>query len=136
MSFQLQDNDDLMVGEINMTPLVDVMLVLLVLFLITVPALQSNLNIQLPSTATRAITDSTEPIQIGLKIDGSVFINQQLVAAEDWVKTIQMLQKNSAQTSVSIDADKQLPYENIAKFLAVLQTNGINKVKFKTLVAP
>jgi biopolymer transport protein ExbD len=135
MSFQLQDNDDLMVGEINMTPLVDVMLVLLVLFLITVPALQSNLNIQLPSTATRASTDSTEPIQIGLKIDGSVFINQQLVAAEDWVKTIQMLQKNSAQTSVSIDADKQLPYENIAKFLAVLQTNGINKVKFKTLVA-
>jgi biopolymer transport protein ExbD len=135
MSFQLQDNDDLMVGEINMTPLVDVMLVLLVLFLITVPALQSNLNIQLPSTATRTSTDSTEPIQIGLKIDGSVFINQQLVAAEDWVKTIQMLQKNSAQTSVSIDADKQLPYENIAKFLAVLQTNGINKVKFKTLVA-
>lgn len=136
MSFQLQDNDDLMVGEINMTPLVDVMLVLLVLFLITIPALHSNLNIQLPSTATPASPDIVEPIQIGLKIDGSVFINQQLVATEDWVKTIQMLQKNSPQTFVSIDADKQLPYEKIAQFLAILQTNGIHKVKFKTLVAP
>ena len=96
----------------------------------------ANLNIQLPSTATPASPDIVEPIQIGLKIDGSVFINQQLVATEDWVKTIQMLQKNSAQTFVSIDADKQLPYEKIAQFLAILQTNGIHKVKFKTLVAP
>ncbi len=118
--------DDAMMSEINMTPLVDVMLVLLIIFIVTLPVLNQSVKLDLPQASSQP--EDTKPAKIDLSIqaDGTVFWDKQVV--DETALKARLAQAAEAQPL----ADKNVRYESVAKVLAQAQTAGITKLGFVT----
>ena len=117
-------------GEINTTPLVDVMLVLLVIFIITIPAMHQAVPIDLPQVSSQKIEDQPVVIQLALDADGRYFLDGAPAHRSD-------LEAHFAATAASnpelhLRADRGTRYENVADILAAAQTAGINRIAFVT----
>ena len=112
MAFKSQDNDEVM-GEINMTPLVDIMLVLLVIFLVTIPVMQQNVSLNLPKADAVAPSTPAPHITLSMDAQGQYTLNDAPVSAEALPEQLRAL----AQPDVSLHlrADRNTPYEAIAK---------------------
>jgi biopolymer transport protein TolR len=118
-------------SDINMTPLIDVMLVLLVIFMLTAPLLTSSLKLNLPK-AEGAQPQQPNPKAVSLTVQskGELSWNDETISLDDFRKRLQPLK--GADTEVHLKADQDVPYGKVAEVLGLLQQAGLRKIAFVT----
>ena len=134
---QADDDEDQVVSAINTTPLVDVMLVLLIIFLITIPVVTHTVAVQLPKETNQPRQTKPENIDISVNKDGDIFWNQQLVP--DTNALVEKLKKVAVavpQPEVHIRGDGGARYEFVGKVVFSCQRAGIQKISFVTEPPP
>lgn len=121
-------------SEINVTPMVDVMLVLLVIFLITAPWLGRALHLDLPQAQAASSVQAGPSLDIGLQADGSVWLNSEAVAWADLPGRLQAVTRavQGPLPAVRLEADASVKYEQIVRVMDVLQQNGLGQIGFLT----
>ena len=117
-------------ADINTTPLVDVMLVLLVIFLITAPVLHQAVSIDLPQASAAPAPDATQAIRLSLDGQGNVFWNDTPISREQL--PARLAAEAARQPELHLHADSQTAYQHVARFLAAAHRAGLNKVAFAT----
>lgn len=133
MSFSMDDDDDDVVSEINMTPLVDVMLVLLIIFIITVPVLTHSVNIDLPRATNQPNVVQPKTISISITQTGQIYWNDLLVDKAMLAhKFKQVAAQTIQQPEVHIRGDKKANYEYVMQVMAEAQRSGVQKLGFIT----
>lgn len=120
------------VAEINMIPLIDVMLVLLVIFIITAPLMTHAVKVDLPRAASQPNELKPETISLSIKADGSVYWNAQLVEVEAWQAHMEQAAEQSPQPEIHIRADGDLAYRKLAQIMADAARAGLTKLGFVT----
>ncbi len=124
-------------SDINMTPLIDVMLVLLVIFMLTAPLMTSRLKLDLPKADARA-NPPTPPavLVIALTADGQTHLDEQLITPEALAKQVEAQSRAKPDTEVQLRVDRVVPYERVAQLIGLLQKSGLNRIAFVTEAAP
>jgi biopolymer transport protein ExbD len=130
-SFSTDDDDGLMT-EINMTPLVDVMLVLLIVFMVTIPVLNHAVKVNLPQATSQPQDLQPTHIDVSVQADGSVFWNKQPMSPEQVKAAIATAAKQSPQPEIHLYADRAVRYEAVADLMSEVQANGLTKIGFVT----
>lgn len=120
------------VAEINMIPLIDVMLVLLVIFIVTAPLLTHAVKIDLPLAASRPNVVKPETINLSIKADGSVYWNAEPVDAAAWRTRMDAASRATAQPEIHIRADGGLAYKHVAQIMADAARAGLTRLGFVT----
>ena len=115
-------------SDINVTPLVDVMLVLLVIFLITAPLMGNALRLDLPSAQAPLSSEASNSLSLSLDRQGAVFINDKPVATEALPAVLAMQASQDASIEVQLRADQNVPYGRVAEIMGMLQKAGLTKV--------
>ena len=127
-------------SEINMTPLIDVMLVLLVIFILTAPLMASQLQLELPRAKAAAPAASAgKPLQLALDSQGQLFWEDQRLDAGDLpgqLATWAQAQADRSQAQVLLRADQKVPYGQVAQLIAQIQAAGLNRIGFVTDASP
>ncbi|MBI2993469.1 MAG: biopolymer transporter ExbD [Gammaproteobacteria bacterium] len=128
-----QEEEPEVMASINTTPLVDVMLVLLIIFLITIPVVIQSVPVQLPRATNQATITKPENISIAVDREGNIYWNQRIVptnqALLEKVKEIAVLKP---QPEVHVRADRETRFENVGRVIVTAQRGGIAKVGFIT----
>ena len=119
-------------AEINVTPLVDVMLVLLVIFIITAPLLSRALKLDLPQADAPPALVQPQTIQLSIDAAGSLRWNAEPVAAEELARRLAAAAGETPQPELHLGADKAVRYEHVAAVLAVAQKAGLKQIAFVT----
>ena len=132
MAFGTQDDSDEVMNEINMTPLVDVMLVLLIIFIITVPVMKHSVQVDLPRAANQPEEVKPETIRLSVTADGSYFWNGQAVSETDLSSMMQTEAAKEPQPDLHIRGDREVRYERVAQAMASAQRAGLRKIGFVT----
>jgi biopolymer transport protein ExbD len=133
MAFNVSDSDDELLSNINTTPLVDVMLVLLIIFLITVPVVTHTVPVQLPHERNQPTQTKPENINISVDKDGNIYWNQEKVAGLAALRArLAALSGNTPQPEVHIWGDQDAHYQAVGEVLLACQQAGIEKVGFIT----
>ncbi len=115
-------------SDINVTPLVDVMLVLLVIFLITAPLMGNALRLDLPAAQAPLLPEVSNSLSLSLDRQGAVFINDKPVAPEALPAVLAMQASQDASIEVQLRADQSVPYGRVAEIMGLLQKAGLTKV--------
>ena len=137
MSVGTPGDDDEVVSAINTTPLVDVMLVLLIIFLITIPVVTHTVQLSLPKETNIAVATKPENINISVNKDGDIFWNQQLVPDTDALfQRLSKVATMKPQPEVHIRGDGQARYESVGRVLFQCTRAAIQKVSFVTEPPP
>ena len=132
MAFGTRDNDDEVMNEINMTPLVDVMLVLLIIFIITVPVMQHAVSIDLPRATNQPETSKPETIRLTVDASGAYFWNDAPVTDAELSLQLAAAAARTPQPELHIRGDKAVRYERVARAMAAAQRSGVHKIGFIT----
>ena len=117
-------------SDINMTPLIDVMLVLLVIFMITAPLMTTSLKLELPKTDAAQPSDTPQFISVALDRDGRMFYGDEAVDATVFAERVGAAAKRNPQTEVQLRADKAVPYGRVAELIGVVQKAGLTRIGF------
>ena len=125
------DNDDVM-AEINMIPFIDVMLVLLIIFIITVPVIKHAVNIELPQASVNKVQDKPENVRLSVDAQGQYFWNDQRVDDADFANRLAAVAAQEPQPELHIRGDKAVRYERVAQAMATAQRAGVRKIGFIT----
>jgi biopolymer transport protein ExbD len=131
MSFEVNDSDEVM-SEINMTPLVDVMLVLLIIFIITIPVVQHAVKVDLPRASSTRDNPPPENLQLAIDVQGQFFLGKQPVAAGDLEGALRQHAAKDPQPQLYIRGDKKVLYEHVAWAMTAAQRSGLAKIGFVT----
>ncbi len=121
------------VAEINVTPLVDVMLVLLVIFMVTAPFMENGIPIQLPKAKTKAIEKGENPVTLTLTKENRIYLNKEEVYLANLAARLSLLFKSRNRKEIFIRADGALPYSAVAVAMATVKNAGIDKIGLVTL---
>jgi len=132
MAFGTQDDTDEVMNEINMTPLVDVMLVLLIIFIITVPVMKHAINIDLPRAANQAENARPETVRLSVDASGAYFWNEIAISDDQFQAQLAISAARQPQPELHIRGDRQVRYERVAQAMAAAQRAGIRKIGFIT----
>ncbi len=132
MSVGSSSEEDAVNSTINTTPLVDVMLVLLIIFLITIPVVVKTVPLKLPTVSNEVTKTKPENIIIEISSDGKTYWNQQLIRFDGLLPRVQQVAVIVPQPEVHIRGDKDARYEFIGRVVATVQRGGILKVGFIT----
>ena len=132
MAFGTQDDTDEVMNEINMTPLVDVMLVLLIIFIITVPVMKHSVNVELPQASSQREEVKPETLNLSVDASGNYFINESRVSDADLPGLLQAEAARQPQPDLHIRGDKAVRYERVAMAMAMAQQAGLRKIGFIT----
>jgi biopolymer transport protein ExbD len=119
-------------AEINMVPLIDVMLVLLVIFIITAPLLTHSVKIDLPKASSNPNITKPEHVQLGIRQDGRLFWNGEQTEKTDLRKRMSQAAASTPQPEIHIRADRLVPYENVAQVMSMASKAGLNRIGFVT----
>ncbi len=134
MAFKTQSESDEAMSEINVTPLVDVMLVLVIILLVTAPLLTQSVHVTLPKTAETTADVKDQPLQLGVDAQGLITLNKlplaDLAALETALKN-ELLQ--NPEIGLHLYADQDVVYAKVAEVMAAVQHAGIAKIAFVTL---
>lgn len=134
MAFKTQSDDDDPVSEINVTPLVDVMLVLVIILLVTAPLLTQSVHVALPKTASTTPDIDKQPLQLGIDAQGGVTLNKNTIAD---LAALENTLKNelvaNPEVIVHVYADEAINYGKVAEVMASVQHAGISKLAFVTV---
>jgi len=115
-------------SEINVTPMVDVMLVLLIIFMVTAPLLTVGVPVDLPRTEAAPINEAEEPLVLSLDGDGRIFIQETEIVAAELVPKLLAITDNKPATRIYIRGDKGLPYGEVMRLMGRLAGAGFSKV--------
>jgi biopolymer transport protein ExbD len=136
MAFGTQDEPDEVMNEINMTPLVDVMLVLLIIFIITVPVMKHAVNIDLPRASSEPEQPKPQNILFSVAADGSYFWNEQKIDDAELVRRLSAEAAKDPQPELHIRGDKAVRYERVAQAMSAARQAGVRKIGFVTEPEP
>ena len=125
-------DDDAEMSDINMTPLIDVMLVLLIIFIITLPVITHSVQIDLPKVSNQPSNSKPEVITLSVNKDGDIFWNDSPINKEQLTKQLQENSKNHPQAEIHIRGDKKTEYENMIMIMNAVQQAGLTKIGFIT----
>ena len=132
MAFGTQDDSDDVMNEINMTPMVDIMLVLLIIFIITVPVMKHSVNIDLPRATNEAQQIKPETIRLSVDAQGTYFINEAQITDAALAPQLKTAAAQNPQPELHIRGDKAVRYERVAEAMAAAQQAGLRKIGFIT----
>lgn len=132
MSFGTQDDTDEVMNEINVTPLVDVTLVLLIIFIVTIPVMNHAVPVQLPRAASQKEIIQPETIRLSITADGSYHWNESVVSADELETRLRQEAAKEPQPDLHIRGDQSVRYEYVAKAMSAAQRAGIRKIGFVT----
>jgi biopolymer transport protein ExbD len=132
MAFGTQDDTDEVMNEINMTPLVDVMLVLLIIFIITVPVMKHSVNIDLPIASNEVQITKPETLRLSVDAQGHYFLNETPVRDDELAPQLKAAAAKNPQPDLHIKGDKAVRYERVAQAMAAAQQAGLRKIGFIT----
>ena|ERR1700760_3109398 len=132
MSPFASDDDDGLMNEINMTPLVDVMLVLLIVFMVTIPVIRHAVKIDLPHASSQK--EDVKPAQVNVSIDadGNVSWDDQKVSDDALRAKIAQAAQANPQPELHLNADRKVAYEKVADVMSAAQAGGLTKIGFVT----
>jgi|SRR5215217_367134 len=119
-------------SEINVTPLVDVMLVLLIIFMISAPLLTSGVSVELPKTEAGAMQDQSEPITLTVRADGKLFMGDDEIPFAALKPRLEAMSDGGYDKPVYVRADGKASYEVVAQVMAALSTGGFTKINLIT----
>ena len=125
------DSDDVM-SEINVTPLVDVMLVLLVVFIVTAPLLTNAIHVNLPKTDETAPPEIKEAVNVSIDSQGKVFIDKREILTDGIETELKTLKAKDPELSLHLHADEGVNYGIVAKVMASIERAGITKLAVLT----
>ena len=123
-------------SDINMTPLIDVMLVLLVIFMITAPLMSSSLNLDLPRAGGTQPDTAPEFISVALDPRGRLYLGDEAVDATTLAARVAAATQRNPGTEVQLRADRNVPYGRVAELIDTVQKAGLNRIGFVTSPAP
>jgi biopolymer transport protein ExbD len=132
MAFGTQDDTDDVMNEINMTPLVDVMLVLLIIFIITVPVMKHSVAVDLPRASSTPQDTRPDTIRLSVDAQGRYYWNEQPLAEDQLLPRLQSEARREPQPELHLRGDRQARYEHVAQALAAAQQSGLRRIGFIT----
>ncbi|MFY0623064.1 MAG: protein TolR [Pelagimonas sp.] len=120
-------------AEINVTPFVDVMLVLLIIFMVAAPLLTVGVPVELPKTAAQALPSETEePLTVSLAADGTVILMTTEISREDLIPRLRAVAAERSDDRVYLRADGTVPYEEVAQIMGALNAGGFSSIGLVT----
>lgn len=119
-------------SEINVTPLVDVMLVLLIIFMVTVPLIQQGVDVNLPKTQSEGLTSDEERLVVTVKANGTIFVQRAKVGLKDLETKMRTIFETRGNKEVFLRADTKVEYGTVAKTLSALRRAGATRVGMVT----
>ena len=128
----IADDTDEVMSEINMVPFIDVMLVLLIVFIITVPVMKHAVNVELPSATNEKELIKPETLNLSVQADGSYFLGEERVSDEALPGILRAEAAKEVQPDLHIRGDKDVRYERVAQAMAAAQQAGLKKIGFIT----
>ena len=117
-------------SDINMTPLIDVMLVLLVIFMITAPLMSASLKLDLPKTEAATASDVPDFIAVAIDPQGRLYVGEQMLEPNAFAERMVQAAKKNPQTEVQLRADQTVPYGRVAELIGMVQKAGLNRIGF------
>jgi len=133
MAIQLPNDDGGEMSEINVTPLVDVMLVLLVVFIVTAPLLTQVVRVKLPKTEQTEPAPDKHIAILSVNADGQPLLDDRPIPLESLEMELKALQESDPEISIQLQADRAAVFDAVAKVMASAQRSGIGKLSFVTL---
>ncbi len=128
MAFNLKRSDREPMSEINVTPFVDVMLVLLIIFMVTAPLLTVGVQVDLPETSADTLPEESEPLTLTINSKGEVFIQETKIEFDNLIKKILAVSKNRTDTRIYVRGDKTINYGRVLEVMGKLSGSGFTKV--------
>lgn len=119
-------------SDINVTPFVDVMLVLLIIFMVTAPLLTSGIKINLPESSAVLKNEKKDPVTVSINSKGEIFIQKKKFSKEQLVKKLNVLKKNNKNLKIYIKGDKKLDYGKVMDLMNLINSSGFKKVALVT----
>lgn len=131
MAFKPQSEDESALSEINVTPLVDVMLVLVIILLVTAPLLTQSVQVKLPKTTETVADTQAQPLQLGIDAQGAITLNKNPITDLATLETALKSEfAKDAEIGVHLYADQAVVYAKVAEVMATVQHAGISKIAF------
>jgi biopolymer transport protein TolR len=128
MAFNLKRSENEPMSEINVTPFVDVMLVLLIIFMVTAPLLTVGVQVDLPETSADTLPEESEPLTLTINSKGEVFIQETKIEFDNLVKKILAVSNNRTDTRIYVRGDKTINYGRVLEVMGKLSGSGFTKV--------
>jgi biopolymer transport protein TolR len=122
-------------AEINVTPLVDVMLVLLIIFMVTAPLLVTGVPVNLPDSQAKALEQEDQPVALSIDADGAIFIDEAQVDEAELVEQLAALGARPEPPQINLRADTALSYGQVMRVMGELNRAGLNRVSMVTTQA-
>ena len=119
-------------SEINVTPFVDVMLVLLIVFMVTAPLLTVGIPVDLPKVKANALTDQKDPIEITVKLDGNVYLGESVIEVETLVPKLNAITNQNTEARIYVRGDRVVAYGRIMEIMSLVNSAGYTKVALVT----
>ncbi|UCF85435.1 MAG: protein TolR [Desulfobacteraceae bacterium] len=132
MATNQKGNNKSFMSDINVTPLVDVMLVLLIIFMVTAPMLMQGVEVNLPQTTTRQIKTQEDPLILTVNKQREIFIEKHRIKLDDLETKIIKIFQNRKDKEIILRADKDVPYGFVIKVIAKVKQAGIDKLGMVT----
>jgi len=133
MAFKTQEDGDDVMGEINVTPLVDVMLVLLVVFIVTAPLLTNAIHVNLPKTAETAPPEEKDPVYVSVDATGKIFIDKTEIPLDSFENELLTRKSADPEIALNLNADDGVQYGIVAKVMSAIERAGISKLSVLTI---
>ena len=128
MAFKLKKSQRDPMSEINVTPFVDVMLVLLITFMVTAPLLTVGVQVDLPETSADTLPEESEPLTLTINSKGEVFIQETKIEFNNLIKKILAVSNNRTDTRIYVRGDKTINYGRVLEVMGKLSGSGFTKV--------
>ena len=128
MTFKLKSSKKEPISEINVTPFVDVMLVLLIIFMVTAPLLTVGVQVDLPETSADTLPEENEPLTLTINAKGEIFIQETKVEYEKIIAKIMAVSNNRTDTRIFVRGDKTINYGRVLEIMGMLSGSGFTKV--------
>ena len=120
------------ISEINVTPFVDVMLVLLIIFMVTAPLLTAGIKINLPESASVLKNEKNDPVTVSMNSKGEIYIQKKKISSNDLIKKLIALKGQNKDLKIYIKGDKNLSYGKIMDLMSFINKSGFKKVALVT----
>lgn len=117
-----------LISEINVTPMVDVMLVLLIIFMITSPMLVAGIDVDLPETKAKPVSSDLQPLVIGINKKEEIFLLKTKIAPNQLVDKLKEITKEDKERRIFVKGDKNISYGKVVEIMALIQSAGFHKV--------
>ena len=132
MGFKINRSSKEPMSEINVTPFVDVMLVLLIIFMVTAPLLTVGIPVDLPKVKAEALTDQKDPLEITVKLDGNIFLGESKVEVNNLIPRLNAITDQNTETRIYVRGDRVVAYGRIMEIMSIINSAGYTKVALVT----